>query len=172
MEKIWWEQISKVSHFVRQITASLLDGENILLNVPTTLPWRETFHDTVEKILLLENAANKLKFIDAPDMEAGRYLLENFCKKEKRSSYRYGISYAAFLAGRADITLNSCYLWIRNLTGEKLDDWLRFVREYRENVRPGEPHAVFLLETPEINENHAAGCWINVKKETEGGEKT
>ena len=24
----------------------------------------------------------------------------------------------------------------------------------------------------EINENHAAGCWINVKKETEGGEKT
>jgi len=147
MERILWEQITKAHHFVTQITSSLLDNGNVLLNVPENLPWRTTFYDTVEKVLLRENAMNTLKFIEAPEEEPGRYLLNHFCKKEKRSSYRYGISYAAFLAGSPDITLNSCYLWIRNLTGNKLDQWIRFIREYKRHLRSGEPHAVFILET-------------------------
>ena len=156
MERIFWEQITKAHHFVKQITSSLLDNGNVLLNVPENLPWRTTFYDTVEKVLLMENAMNTLKFLEAPEEEPGQYLLENFCKKEKRSSYRYGISYAAFLAGSPDITLNSCYLWIRNLSGRKLDQWIGFIREYAKLLRAGEPHAVFILETTDPAEPYGS----------------
>ena len=154
MERILWEQITKANYFVHQITSSLLDEVHVILNVPKKLPWRTTFYDTVENILRRENAINRLKFIEAPDEEPGRYLLENFCKKEKRSSYRLGISYAEFLAGSPDITLNFCYLWIRNISGSKLEEWLGFIREYNKYCRSGEPHAVFILETTETAEQY------------------
>lgn len=149
MDTIWWEQITKASHFIQTVTSSILNHNSIVIDLPVNTPWKDTLYDSIEGILRQGNPEYKLTFRDCPTQEAGQFLLEEFCKKEKRNSYRYGMSYAKFLAQSEDIVLNSRYVWIKGVSGDRLKEWLDFIAEYNKNLRKGALSAVFILETQE-----------------------
>ena len=107
MEQIWWKQITKAKHFIDMVTDAILDNKSVILSMPAFVPWHETMYEMIAEILNGENSLNRLISIDCPTGDVGQYLLDNYCKKEKRASYRYGMSYASFLAKSEDIVLNS-----------------------------------------------------------------
>lgn len=147
MDDIWWGQITKANHFIQTVASAILDHDSILINLPERTPWKQTFYDRVEGILRQGDSNYNLTFQDCPAGEAGEFLLEKYCKEDKRNSYRYGMSYAEFLAKSDDIVLNSRYVWVKNVTDEKLNEWVDFILEYNKNLRKNASSAVFILET-------------------------
>lgn len=149
MGRIWWKNISKAAYLIQSVANTLLDGRSLILTVPETVPWKSDMMDLIREKLSNENNERCLKELDCPELPAGKYLLEQFCKREKRVQYRPGKSIASFLAQSEGIVLNSSDLWIRNPSQEQLDDWCSFIDEYIKNVPAHSPHAVFILELQE-----------------------
>lgn len=147
MEQIWWKQITKAKHFIDMVTDAILSNKSVILSMPAFVPWHETMYEMIAEILNGENSLNRLVSIDCPEGDVGQYLLENYCKKEKRASYRYGMSYASFLAKSEDIVLNSSYIWVKEVSQKKLEEWSRFIADYNKNVPSHMSPAVFILET-------------------------
>ena len=145
MDQIWWNHIIKAHAFLEEIVSKTVEGSSILLSLPDTIPWRNTLIDIVSERLRVENSKNNLDVIECPDMEPGEYLLEQYCKKEIRATYRYGVSYAKFLGLCQETVLNDRYLWVTNIPSKKLDEWIDFVSEYQKNVKDKTP-GVFILE--------------------------
>ena len=147
MDVIWWGQITKANHFIQTIASAILDHNSVVISLPERTPWKGTLYENIEGILRQGNPEYKLNFHDCPTKEAGEFLLEEYCKRDKRNSYRFGMSYAEFLAKSDDIVLNSRYVWIKNVSGGKLKEWLEFIAEYNRNLRKNALSAVFILET-------------------------
>lgn len=145
MDKIWWNHIIKAHKFLEDIVKYALEGKSIILSLPENVPWKDTLRESVEDQLKLENSRNMMDFVSCPEEEPGLFLLNKYCKKEKRASYRYGISYAEFLGQCEDIVLNDRYIWVYDIPKEKCVEWLDFIAEYNKNVRKKTP-AIFILE--------------------------
>lgn len=145
MDQIWWNHIIKARSFFEEIVSETVEGGSILLSLPDTIPWRNTLIDIVSERLRVENSKNNLDVIECPDMDPGEYLLEQYCKKEIRATYRYGVSYAKFLGLCQETVLNDRYLWISNISSKKIDEWINFVSEYQKNVKDKTP-GIFILE--------------------------
>lgn len=150
MDIIWWEQITKAAHFIQTTASTILDHNSVVISLPESTPWKSTLYENIEGILRQGNPEYKLAFHDCPTEEPGEFLLEEYCKRDKRNSYRYGMSYAKFLAESEGIVLNSRYVWIRNVAGEKLKEWQNFISEYNKNLRTNSSSAVFILETQDM----------------------
>lgn len=147
MQKIWWHQITKANHFIRKVAGTVLNNKSLILAFPSFVPWRDTMYEMIEGILHEENPEYRLVFNDCPEGDVGQFLLEEYCKKEKRASYRFGVSYAAFLAQSDGIVLSSRYVWIKNIpTASKLDEWCKFIAEYNKNLPKHQSAASFILE--------------------------
>jgi len=149
MDKIWWEQITRASRLLRTVSDTMLGGKSVILSLPPSIPWYRTMYSRIEELLHQGNPNNCLQEFSCPPGNVGEFLFETYCKQEKRASYRRGMSYAAFLAKSEDLVLNDRYLWVRDVSGEKLEEWSRFLVEYYKNLPEGMPPAVFLLETVE-----------------------
>ena len=146
MDKLWWMHISRAHKFLEDIVGSAAGGKSIVLSLPEKVPWADTLREVVEERLRMVNPKNSFDVIQCPEEEAGLYLLETYCKKERRESYRYGTTYAAFLGKCEDTVLNDRYIWVRNIPDERYDEWFDFISEYTKNVK-GKTPAVFILET-------------------------
>lgn len=145
MDKVWWNHITKAHKFMEDIVKTAVEGKCVILSLPETVPWKNTLRDFVEDQLKLENSKNAMDYIPCPEEEPGLFLLNRYCKKEKRASYRYGLTYAEFLGQCEDIVLNDRYIWVYDIPKEKCDEWMDFIVEYNKNVRKKTP-AIFILE--------------------------
>ena len=152
MDNIWWRQIIKANHFINDISTNILQGKSIILHLPVFVPWRDTMYDLIEGVLHSENPEYRVDFVDCPTRDqypsgdVGQFLLEKYCKKEKRSSYRPIETYAEFLAKSNDIVLNSHYVWIRSVSRDDVENMGDFIVDYNKNLPKGHSGAVFVLE--------------------------
>ena len=121
MEQIWWNHIIKVHSFLESIVTETVKGSSMLLSLPNSIPWRNTLIDIVSDRLRIENSKNKFEEIKCPEEEPGAYLLERFCKKEIRATYRYGMSYAQFLGKCQETVLNDRYIWVSDIPADKIN---------------------------------------------------
>ena len=145
MNNVWWNQISRARHFVDEILECLVQEKSLVLCLPELMPYYPDFQEIMQDTLRQEKGNRRVMVVDCPEGEVGPFLLEKFCKKEKRSSYRYGITYAQFLGESEDITLNDCYLWVRGVSKKKGKEWISFIDEYLK-AAASHPAAVFILE--------------------------
>ena len=148
MDKVWWNHITKAHKFIEDIVSSAMEGKSVILSLPENAPWRNTLMELVEEQFKRENFKNAFEDIVCPDEEVGLFLLNKYCKKEKRASYRYGITYAEFLGQCDDIVLNDRYIWVHDIPENKCEEWLNFIVEYNKNVKEKTP-AIFILEVHE-----------------------
>lgn len=146
MDRLWWNHITKAHKFIEDLAAAAVEGKSILLSLPRQVPWRETLLELVGDRLKMETPNNTFEAIACPEEEVGLFLLNHYCRSERRATYRYGKSYAAFLGECEDTVLNDRYLWIFDIPKEKYEEWLDFITEYNQNVTVKTP-AVFILET-------------------------
>ena len=150
MDEVWWNHIIKAHKFMDDIVNAAAEGKSVLLSLPEQAPWRETLQNLVEDRLKLENSNNVMDYIPCHEEEAGLFLLNKYCKKERRASYRYGVSYAEFLGQCEDIVLNDRYIWVYDIPQDKCGEWMDFIVEYNKNVKEKTP-AVFILEVKDDN---------------------
>ena len=145
MDQIWWNHIIKAHTFLEDIVSLIVQGSSILLSLPPTIPWRNTLMELVSESLRMENSKNKLEEIECPDKDPGLYLLEHFCKEATRAKYRYGMNCAQFLGRCQETVLNDRYIWVSNIPGDKIEQWLDFVVEYNASIDYKTP-GIFILE--------------------------
>ena len=146
MDSIWWNQITKARVFVDDIVQSLLSGKNVALYAPAYLPWRDTFYELVQLKLSEQDPGRTVQHITDPDTDVGEFLIEKFCKREKRATYRPSLGSAKFLARSDDIVLNEKYVWVNGISAARLGKWVDFVEEYRREMPDYLQPGVFILE--------------------------
>ena len=149
MERIWWEQITNANRFVNSIVNSILEEKSSVLALSKLTPWRDTMRELVESRVLSEASDTSLDLLDSPKTNVGEFMLNKYCKEDKRIEYRPNKSYAQFLAESDDIVLNSKFVWIQNISSEIFEEWVNFVSEYHSSMRSDISPAVFILETDE-----------------------
>lgn len=159
MDRVWWNHITRANKFLEDVVATAVEGKSMILSLPEAVPWHNTLMELVGERLQLENPKNLFEKIECPGEEIGLFLLNKYCKKEKRASYRYGMTYASFLGKSGDIVLNDRYIWVTDIPQSKYDEWICFILEYNKNVTMKTP-AIFILETSDPSFIHKAGKGI------------
>lgn len=161
MNNIWWTQIPNAAMFIQDLVHAILDGRSVIINNYPSIPWYNDLQEEAARLICDGSPTRGLEYLDAPAGEPGKYLLNNYCKPEKRNKFRPLKGYPAFLAEADDITLNDCILWIRGLSNSELSDWITFIRQYNKFIPQKRYGATFILEAPcQIEENGMKGIEI------------
>lgn len=129
MKHIWWNQVTNAVQYVSQITEALLDEKSILIKHASSIPWKAEFESSVVESVKLQNSEKKFEKISSV-AKPGEYMLNEYCKKEKRATYRPSIGYSRFLAENDDIVLHDRYFWVEVENVAELDAWMKFSSEY------------------------------------------
>ena len=95
------------------------------LALPPSMPWGGTFYDLAAEELSHWNPRNRLETFPCPREDVGEYLLNHYCKKEKRATYRRGISHAAFLARSEGLFTDPVY------SGKGFHGLMEYIRDGR-----------------------------------------
>lgn len=145
MKTIWWDQVTNAVRYVTDIKHDLLEERSILLRYASSMPWREQFVNSIMEAVKLQNGDKKFVIVEKED-NPGNYLLNEFCKPEKRTAFRPSKGYAKFFAESDDIVLHDRYLWVTVDSPKNLENWLDFVSEYIKERGKKINRAVFILE--------------------------
>lgn len=145
MEQIWWEKVPNAALFVRKLVDSLLEEKSLILHTSVPLPWRGYFVRSVRDEVQQQCAGKSFENI-AATKDPGKYLLEHYCKWEKRADYRPAISPAKFLSISDDIVLHQRIFWVQPETREEFEAWTQFIAEYVRYRGKDKEAAAFVLE--------------------------
>jgi hypothetical protein len=145
VDSIWWKQVTNAVRYVNEVKDKLLNEKSVLLVYTNGMPWRNSFVEIIIEAVKSQNADKKFVSI-LTDEEPGKYLLNEFCKPEKRSEYRPSIGYARFLAKNDDIVIHDRYLWVQIKDANGLEKWTEFVSNYLVEREGKGKKAVFILE--------------------------
>ncbi len=145
MKNIWWNQVTNAVQYVYQITESILEEKSILLRYTSSMPWYEELQATIIESVKRQNSEKK--FVNVSGVSnPGAYILREFCKPEKRATYRPVKGYPKFFAESDDIVFHDRYLWVQIENIKNLENWLVFVSEYMKERGKNKSSAVFILE--------------------------
>lgn len=147
MDRIWWERVPNALQFLNDLTGTICSGKSIIIQSDSSIPWKNTMMEELFERIRLRSYQKRLELLENVD-DPGDYLLQEFCKKEKRVLYRPNISYAAFFAANDDIVLHDRFFWVKISDEDNLSDWTDFISEYRrERAKSKDKRtAVFILE--------------------------
>lgn len=131
---------------------ALSEEKNVLIFCRERIPWKVMFVDKIKKQLGDITAFRSFRMIKADKTaEPGYTVLNSLCSPDIQADYWPDQSYAEYLAGLDNITLNSLYVWVEGIESEEeVSRWLAFVNEYRKishSLGKGRDRAIFILET-------------------------
>lgn len=144
MKQIWWERVPNALSFFSSITQMLIAEKSIVIQHTNEIPWYSFFEEKVKNAVQQENSSKRVECIEDTD-NPGQYLLQNFCKKEKRALYRPTKSLGCFLAENDDIVLHSVYLWVYIRDESSLARWMNIISDYQKMREKGKEVACFIL---------------------------
>lgn len=144
---IFWEQIRKARDFVEKLCCDVVEGKSVLLSFPEGTPWSNELYSFAENLFLERSPDYTVYLIENEDSSLDTLLLERFCRREVRATYRRNMGVAAFLASRTDTPLHSSYVWVRIRSEQRLNEWMDFVGKYLSLMSPKPEKASFILET-------------------------
>lgn len=145
MDRIWWERVPNAMAFIQDITESLLSEKSVILQSELGMPWYESMVSQIKESVMQQNSSKRFEVLRQVD-EPGKYLLQEFCKPEKRAAYRPIKTFARFFAESDDIVLHTRYLWVYVSSVEELEKWSAFVADYIKERGKNKETAVFILE--------------------------
>ena len=145
MYQVWWDKVPSALSFINEIIDSLIQEKSVIIQYSSVLPWRSEFVDIIKEHLRVENSSKTFRVLDDVE-DPGAYLLQEFCKPEKRASYRPSKTYGKFFADSNDIVLHTHYLWIRIESRESMDRWTTLVSDYLKARNKTDEAAVFIFE--------------------------
>lgn len=145
MEQIWWERVPNAMAFVSDVASDLLNEKSLILQYSSDIPWYTSMVNAVKSAVRQKNSSKSFEVIRNVD-DPGVYLLREYCKPEKRASYRPAKSYAKFIAESDDIVIHDRYFWVQIQSAKNLEDWTSFVSDYLKERQKEKATAVFIIE--------------------------
>jgi len=154
MDRIWWTQIHSARRFVSRIEEALLQEKSAFLYLPDSMPWYQTMVEQIQDEVQQQDPKRRFETIESPEGGIGQFLMETYCKAEKREQYRpsKGKKQATFLARSNDIVMNERYIWVRNVKREAVAGWQDFLEEYLAALPHGMAPAVFIVEVRDADD--------------------
>lgn len=147
IRKVWWEQVPNAAKLVNDINMELMDGNSVVIQHTLNFPWFYEFKYYIEEFVQEKNARQTWKEYTPNSSSAGSFILEEFCKKEKRAEYRPSIGYAKFFAESEDIVLHDNIIWLTLHEKSEVDDWLQLISDYTARRKQKDRDtALFLIE--------------------------
>lgn len=146
MDRIWWTKVTNASRFLDKIVDTVQDQTSIFLQLPDEIPWYETMCDVLQDRIKAYESIRRIERIVDTGEEPGLYLLNKYCKEEKRAQYRPHIGYAEFLAGSDDIVLNDYILWITDVNEAQFEKWSSFIETYNKVLGKKKEGCIFIIE--------------------------
>lgn len=146
MDKTWWCQVTNASNFIKEAIEAVSENKNLVLELPSYLPWYDTMRGQIEEGLR-KCPDRILAQVNDSNLEPGEMILNQLCKKETRDEYRPSIGYAAFLANCEKTVLNDRFVWVTGITEDRCTLWLDFVSEYTKKLGNEKKGGIFILET-------------------------
>lgn len=150
MDRVWWNKVTNAAHFLDLIVESIQDGQSVLLQLPESVPWYMTMQDIISTEVIRANSTRSYKCITDVGEDPGKYLFNEFCKKEKRAHYRPCIGYPEFLAQSDDIPLNQYILWICGADSSQVKKWYEFIDEYNKALGKNKQGCLMIIETSDF----------------------
>lgn len=145
MKQIWWDRVPNAVSYIQDIVSCLIKESSVLLQYAEDIPWRNYWIEAIKEAIAQRNSSKRFEVVRGVK-SPGEYILHEYCKPEKRATYRPTKSYANFFAQSDDIVLNERYLWIEVSNRDELSAWMQFVSEYVKERGKGKDTAVFVLE--------------------------
>lgn len=149
MSSQWWSQITSARRMLDAAIDDLDREKNVILTITSSTPWPDDYRQTLNDRLEMDFASRSVTEIDDYDINVGRYMLENHCRKEKRFEYRPPKSVGTFLGESKGLTLDDKILWVKVRSKSDLAEWITFITDYRNAAGKGSKTALFILETDE-----------------------
>lgn len=147
MNNIWWERVPNARTLVEIVSEEILNENNLLLKHRQPLPWKDDFADTVIERVEENNSSKNFKIVEGIS-EPGKYLLDEYCKAEKRASFRPSVGYPKFFAENDDVVIHNKFFWVNLKTQAEIENWIGFVRDYCTFRKKDKELAVFILDCP------------------------
>ena len=145
MEEIWWGKVPNAVAFISDIVYSLLSEKSVILTCSGEFPWHTYMISTITEAVKQKNGSKQFEYAD-DIQDPGAYLLQEFCKPEKRAEYRPTKSYARFFAESDDIVLHERFHWVKVYSKEQLNAWMNLISEYVKARAKNRESAAFILE--------------------------
>lgn len=145
---VWWGQIGNSLRLLTNITNTLRDCQSAVLQVPQSLPWRQSFYEAIDirrSSFSGEKRLMRLTWTEGED--PGKFVLDELCSDRVRAEYWPGQTYAEYLGAKDDILLNDYYVWVSCIHNKAdVSKWIEFVIQYNQASVMHENRAVYILE--------------------------
>ena len=153
MINLWREQISGARKVIDEICADVEKGKNTVLNFSPTTPWIDDFREILAVRLSSLFMDKEVKRFSPAECDAGNYMLENYCCKDVRYSYRPPKSVGRFLGECYDLTLGDNVFWVQLEGRKQLEDWIELITDYNNSINDENKQAYFILEIEDDIDN-------------------
>lgn len=136
-DEFWWTYITGPSVVVSNVSMALLESSNVILKVPSDLPWRHSMRCAIQSEFRDRSISRDtiIELIDASDdnperMEPGRFILHRFADDSIKRGFRNksGISIQDYIRQRK--VLQNRIIWVKGLTHGMAIKWIEFCKSY------------------------------------------
>lgn len=131
----WWEEIPGPRSLVAGIVDSVAAGQNTILEMPKTVPWRDCLEGAVLHLLEQQAEVRDLALVGPDELlpegrTPGNLLLETYASREIATSYRSGMgkSIAQYIVEQR--LFANKIIWVRGVPEEQEQAWIGFCNEY------------------------------------------
>lgn len=147
-DKMWWTSVPNSARFISDIIEAFREGNSVVCVLPEKCEWL----GMMRSIILegIHSGVKKTYEVSGKDMgEAGpgEYLADLFLNQEMRVKYRTSVGYPAFLTRiESETSLINSYIYLRDLSEQQTEEWLRFIKDYNTRHDPEAPRCRFIIE--------------------------
>lgn len=148
---LWWENIPSNKNHAELILNSLLQSKLVIIHNAEKIPFVHDLKRTVSS--KLHGTGKSFHYTIIEDIsDPGKTLFDNFGSSSRRSLFRPGTDYGAFLGESPQAPFHERLIWVRCIKDSThLEEWIHFIDEYLKHRNPaikkdGGSKAMFVLE--------------------------
>lgn len=136
-EEFWWNNITGAHSLVSAVAVALLESKNVILNVPSDIPWRHSMRSAISTFFQEKNDRRDIIIqpIDVVDdnpesQEPGRFILSRFASSVISKGYREKSKVAIqdYISQKG--VIRNQIIWVKGLSGKTAEQWVKFCKAF------------------------------------------
>lgn len=136
-EEFWWNNITGAHSLVSAVAVELLESKNVVLNVPSDIPWRHSMRSAISTFFQEKNDRRDIIIqpIDVVDdnpesQEPGRFILSRFASSAISKGYREKskVTIQDYISQKG--VIRNQIIWMKGLSGKTAEQWVKFCKAF------------------------------------------
>ena len=136
-EEFWWNNITGAHSLVSTVAVELLESKNVILNVPSDIPWRHSMRSAICTYFQEKNDLRDILIqpVDAVDdnyqlQEPGRFILSRFAPSAISKGYREKskVTIQDYISQKG--VIKNQIIWVKGLSGKTAEQWVKFCKAF------------------------------------------